>query len=344
MSEAPRPVLTEEDIRFVAHEYRLRGPIEHREFAKGSPAVAKARLRTPGGDWMLKRRATDDAGPLARVHAFQCHLEARCCPVAPLRTNRAGLTVTRGASGTFEIFGWVSGERPRLTLDEAAEVGATVGAMLRAAATFVPPPGARPAAAPRADPPAFDPLRLASAACRADPSQDGAAVREAAASVVARALEAHSRASRAGAFRSAVAFVHGDMHAGNVLFSEGRLAAVLDFDACRLDFRVREIASAMFHFANVGAPLDPPPDSGAELRVENALAVAMGAANGIGAPLEPYEAAALPWLMIGACTSEALSVIARTGRFGAVPALEMLRFVDRKASWIESNASRLLPP
>ena len=146
-----------------------------------------------------------------------------------------------------------------------------------------------------------------------------------------------------GAFDSPVSFVHGDVHAGNVLFAEGRLAAVLDFDACRPDFRVREIASAMFHFSNVGASAGSRPDRDAGLRADNALAVAMGAANGIGTPLEPHEAVALPWLMIGTCTSEALSVIARTGRFGAVPALEMLRFVDRKASWIECNAARLLP-
>ena len=119
---------------------------------------------------------------------------------------------------------------------------------------------------------------------------------------------------------------------------------MVDFDESRNDLRIREIAIAAFHFGNEGSPSEAAPASGEEMRPGHAMSVLMAAANGIGAPLREEEIRALPWLMIESCASEALSTIARTGRFGAVPAAEMLRFVERKATWISANARRLLPP
>lgn len=344
MSIDPRPALTAEDILFVTREYGLRGPVEHREFAKGSARVAKSRLRASGRDWMLKRRPAADAPRLVPVHAFQLHLAHRACPVARPMPNLRGETVTAGPLGAFELFPWVEGSRWSGRLEEAAEVGAAVGAMLRAADGFVPPTrssghGRYPEAAL-----SLEPSRLASAVRRADPHADAAAAGEAARRVIDRAAAAWSRATEAGIAGAPATFIHGDIHAGNVRFHDGRLAAIVDFDECRTGLRAWEIAMAALHFGMVGGPSEPPPASGGELRPGHVLAVAMAAAKGMDSPLRPEEARALPWLMIACCACEALSTIARTGRFGAVPAAEMLRFVDRKSAWIEANSGQLLPP
>ncbi len=344
MSTDPRPALTAEDILFVAHEYGLRGPFEYQEFLKGSPRVAKARLRASGRDWMLKRRPATDAPRLAPVHAFQLHLAHRACPVARPHPNLRGQTVTVGPLGAYELFAWVEGGQWSGRLEEAAQVGAAVGAMLGAAADFVPVSGVAGPAAGGESALSLEPSRLAAAALRADPGTDAAAVEHLARTVLRAARDARSKVGLSGVADSPRTHVHGDIHAGNVRFRDGDLAAVVDFDGSRNDLRIREIAIAAFHFGNSGSPSDPVPTTGEEMRSGHVLSVVMAAARGIGSPLLEEEVRALPWLMIEACASEALSTIARTGKFGAVPAAEVLRFVDRKATWIEANARRLLPP
>jgi Ser/Thr protein kinase RdoA (MazF antagonist) len=44
--------------------------------------------------------------------------------------------------------------------------------------------------------------------------------------------------------------VHGDFHTGNLLFQEGRLSGVLDFDFARIDLRVADIAIALGFLAD----------------------------------------------------------------------------------------------
>jgi Ser/Thr protein kinase RdoA (MazF antagonist) len=344
MSTDPRPALTAEDILFVTREYGLRAPVEHREFAKGSARVAKSRLRASGRDWMLKRRPAAEAPRLGPVHAFQLHLAHRACPVARPMPNLRGETVTVGPLGAFELFPWVEGSRWSGRLEEAAEVGAAVGDMLRAAAGFAAPAPKVPAARRPEAALSLAPAQLAAAALRDDPAVDAAAAEEVARRVIHRATAARALAGRAGIAAAPVSHIHGDIHAGNVRFHEGRLAAVVDFDECRPGLRAWDIAMAALHFGMVGSPAEDPPAGGEELRPGHVISVTMAAANGMDSPLLPEEVRALPWLMIECCACEALSTIARTGRFGAVPALQMLRFVDRKTDWIESNADRLRLP
>lgn len=344
MSTDPRPALTAEDILFVTREYGLRAPVDHREFAWGSSRVAKARVRASGRDWMLKVRPAAEAARLGPVHAFQLHLARRGCPVARPMPNLRGETVTMGPRGACELFPWIEGSRWSGRVEEAAEVGAAVGAMLLAAEGFAAPERHGHAARRPESALSLAPAQLAAAALREDPAADSAEVEQLAVRVIGRTTDARALAERAGIASAPVSHIHGDIHAGNVRFHDGRLAAIVDFDECRPALRARDIAMAALHFGMVGGPAEDPPAAGDELRPGHVLSLAIAASKGMDSPLRPEEVRSLPWLMIECCACEALSTIARTGRFGAVPALQMLRFVDRKTAWIESNADRLRLP
>ena len=335
-----RELLSLEEVCSVSAEFGLRRPIEAEPIGRGSRATAKSRLTTPGGRFMLKRRAASapDAARLGFVHAFQGHLAASGVPVAALERTRAGATVHRGPHGVYELFRWIDGARWNARLDEAAELGAALGGLLRASASFVPPADAPTASYHRAG--AFGPDRdtIVAAAVRADPDTDPAALGRTVDALLARAAGAHRRAEDAGIGDSPRCCIHGDVHPGNVLFADGRLRAILDFDSARIDHRACEAANAMVHFASEPIAGLPQAQWRAELDLQRALAVAAGIRHGLGDALSSRERRALPWLMIESCTLESLVPVFRSGRFAHLRADAFLGFMDRKTAWIERHA------
>lgn len=339
MRQHARALLTVDEVRGVSHAFGLRRPIEAEPLGRGSRQSAKSRLRTPAGQFFLKRRAADAAERLGFVHAFQLHLAAAGVPVAQVLPTLEGRTVHFADGGAYELFRWIDGGRWSMRVDESAEVGAAIGAMLRASASFAAPADAPRTGFHRSGAAAGSEDHVVASVLRADPSADAAALRACVGRLVAAAARAHSRAEDAGLSRAPSVCVHGDLHPGNVLFADGRLRAVLDFDGARIDHRACEVANALVHFgshpiAGLAAEAWRP-----ELDVARMTAVLAGTEHGLGTPLAPEERRALPWLMIESCTLESLVPVARTGRFAHLPAAEFLPFIERKVAWIESNAS-----
>ena len=142
MRQHARALLSVDEVRGVSHAFGLRRPIEAEPLGRGSRQSAKSRLRTPDGQYFLKRRPPGGAARLGFVHAFQVHLAACGVPVAEVVPTLGGGTVLALAGGAYELFRWVDGGRWSMRVDESAEVGAAIGALLRASASFVAPPDA----------------------------------------------------------------------------------------------------------------------------------------------------------------------------------------------------------
>jgi hypothetical protein len=333
-----RETLAAEEVKFVAKEYALRRPIYLEEIRRGSRSVAKGRLRGVDGDWMLKRRPPARAGRLDLVHAFQSHLQQAGVPVASLRRNLEGATRTDGERGVYELFNWVFGQRWSMQVHEAAQVGAAIGSMLRAGAGFRAPGEALDASAHRSQAFGVDPAELAAFIGSVEPEADREMVSGACHSLMQRVARIAGAAGEAVLPSLPRCFMHGDLHPGNVIFSEGRLAAILDFDTTRIDLRLREVASALNAFGTEARSADSPDRWAPGQDLDRMVAIVAGVRHGIGGPLTAAERLALPWLMIETCVTEAMERIAATGRFDQHPATDFLDFVDRKTAWIERHA------
>lgn len=333
-----RALLTSDEVRAVAQRYALVRPISMRLLGAGSRANAKARLSTPRGDFLLKRRAPHrSARPfVAFVHALHRHMDARGVPVAPLVLDREAQSAVELPTGVYELFAWMPGARWKRTPVEAESAGIAFGSMLRFAAGYA-PPGAPQTVSFHAHPAREVALQAAvERACAADPDTDYAAMSALCGRLDERAVRA---AQRAAAIRALPLLpVHGDLHPGNVLFLDGAVSAILDFDGAHLGWRACEVASAVLHFSNDPISRVPVEKWEAGLDIGRVRAMLAGIERGLGAPLEPAERAALPWLMIEACTLESAVPVARTGRFAHLRADRLLAFVDRKAAWIEEHA------
>lgn len=335
-----RALLSLEEIREVSRAFGLRRPIEAEPIGRGSRLSAKSRLRSPDGQFMLKRRAPNSGTRerLDALHAFQLHLSDAGVPIARLRRTPDGTTAVGGPLGTYEMFEWVDGERWSQRVAEAAAMGAALGSMLRASMDFAGGDRLGRFSYHRAG--TFDVAvePILESVARADPDTDIPALRGTLENLLDRARRAYGLAEHAGLDESPWLCVHGDTHPGNVIFDAGRVRAIIDFDGVRSDHRVCEAANALVHFGNSPIAAVPQERWQAELDLRRIAALSDGLGRGMGKALVSQEREALPWLMIESCTLESIVPIARSGRFAHLRADGFLAFIERKTAWIESNA------
>jgi Ser/Thr protein kinase RdoA (MazF antagonist) len=141
--------------------------------------------------------------------------------------------------------------------------------------------------------------------------------------------------------------VHGDWHPGNMLFSEGKLTAVLDFDSVKIAPPVTDVANGMLQFSIVACrepkgrtsgrpnPADWPDyfDQDKLLHLLNGyLEVSR---------LDKDKLNSLIDLMVETMIAEAVLPVAATGFFGDFTGLDFLQIIRRKADWLSKNRQEL---
>lgn len=133
--------------------------------------------------------------------------------------------------------------------------------------------------------------------------------------------------------------VHADWHPGNMLFLEGRVAAVIDYDSLKLLPPATDAANGALQFSILGGPVDPrlwP----AELDEERFRRFLRGYDQEVKPA--PEQLRVLPWLMIEALIAEAVVPIAATGSFGRIEGFRFLQMICRKVRWLQHNGERLM--
>ena len=295
--------------------------------------------------WLLKRRARSRGGDdrIAFCHAVQRHLAAHRFPIAPLVTNRADQTITALGNHRYELFGFVNG----MTYDQSLESTAQSGRMLAVfhqlmrhydyeAASFDPPTNSyhRAEAVARAF------KVLPSSLLKIDPDIDRVAVGTRCQFLQSASADAADAADAAGLPAWPTQVVHADWHPGNLIFVGQQVAAVIDFDAARVQARVMDVANGALQFSIVGGgeDLSAWPDGLDEGRFKRFI---RGYDAVPGAVLSRAELRILPHLMIEALIAECVIPIAATGRFARTSGAVFLEMIERKVRWLQKNADAL---
>lgn len=318
-----RESISPAELEAVAARYDLGALRTAREFRRGSRQSPKVVLATDRGEFLLKRRAPgrDDPALVAFTHAIQNHLAQRKFPIARLigtRGDNSSMVELEGR--VYELFEFAAGEpfdgSPAASLD----AGRVLAFFHRLLGAFQSP---------------WEPARGSYHSVPIDEAFDRAAAHAPAAERL------RDRFAEAGAATGGVAswpeqIIHADWHPGNMVFREGRVAAVLDFDSARLGPRAIDLANALLQFAMAGAGEWPP-----RLDEPRLLAVARGYEGVPGCAISTAELGAIPWLMIQALIAEAVLPIARTGHFGGREPGPILEGVDRAAEGIRASGDRL---
>lgn len=319
-----------EELRRILAHYDL-GPVRSiRPLEVGAANSPKAVIESQRGRFLLKRRAPgrDDPYAVARLHQLQLALEAAGVPVAELIGTRENNSLLQVGGGVCELCTFVEGRPWARDRRDAGEAGRVLGMLHRALA------GLRVLGLEEGS---FHGAEHVEARLehivRAWAGGGDVALAE---RVLAMYRRAADETRLGGIDRQRRQIVHGDWHPGNLVFSAEGGATIIDFDTLRIAEPATDVAMGALQFSM--------PDDGEDLPTRLDADRLGGFIEGYRLATEqPDPHAALAPLMIEALIAEAALPIARTGRFGHVEGVRMLRAVERLGSWILCDGRSALP-
>ena len=305
----------------------------------GSSASPKFVVQVRGKAFVLKCRAVHagNSERIAFAHAFMRATASRGVPVAMPVVSSGGRSHEVVASRAWELFPFIEGERWSRRPGQARSGGEALGHM-HAAGLDLEWHGHVQAASSHGNLQVLEALRrVPRAVQRMEPEVDMVALANACETLAEAYTEASATVEEVGYAQFASQIVHGDFHPGNVIFDGDGVAAVIDFDAARLEPAVVDFANGLMQFACFRGTATRVAAWPAELDPLRLAAFTHAyARHGDRALIEQVDM--VPPLMIEACVSEASLPIARRGRFGPAKASEVLHLVARRVNWLRRNA------
>jgi homoserine kinase type II len=222
------------------------------------------RLDTAEGSFALKELLDLDAPRARRNLAVLAPLAETGLPIPVPVSGPGGDPVVEIEDRAFYLFPWIAGTRITgldLTANQIEDLGALLGrvhSQLNEPSIGLPSGEAGPSKV-RSTSEAFDQAERFEAVIAGRPNRD--AFDERAAELLRRRLlllDAHS-GSRPSATLPQVptGWIHGDFHSTNLLWSDGRVSAVLDWDRLRVQpFGEEVVRAALLHFKADDGHLD----------------------------------------------------------------------------------------
>ena len=347
MQSPQRATFGTEELAVVLSHYDL-GLIESiTEFRRGSRRSPKVGIVSDRGKFLLKRRSVErvDIDRVYFAHKVQLFLASKGFPAPKLiPTSNHRRELLRIKDHIYEVFEFVRGQPGRVDEcgpPEARDAGRVLASFHETAGAFdVSDDTARRFRGGYHDA-RFVRNGLLSIGSTLS-SRDSFAGDEAElATLIQLVLSAYDDAAdavnREGFENEPRQLVHADWHPGNLVYLNGKVAAVIDFDAIKLSQRVTDVASGALHFSILatGDPADWPD----QLDEERFGAFLDGYES--LSPLREAERRCIPHLMIEALTAECVPPITETGSVGRWSGNRVLKMVRRKGEWIANSAERL---
>lgn len=331
------------ELSSVLRRYNLGGVTRIDKQLRGSRRSPKAIITTDRGRFLLKRRARGKDHPLrvAYAHAVQEFLAKKRFPMARLIPVKEGDdTMVIMSDLIYEMFEFVPGEPYDGSIEATMDGGRVLARFHKILVGYESEwepsrQGYHDNNAVRSN------LNGIPSAIGKDDSVVGKESELLA--TIGMLFDAYEVASdavtEAGYAEWPVQIVHSDWHPGNMLFKEGLVAAVIDYDSLHLLPSVTDLANGALQFSILGGPTDPrdwPP----ELDEDRFSAFLQGYEQEM--PINEQQLAVLPSLMIEALIAEAVMPIAATGSFGRIEGFRFLQMILRKVRWLRENADRLV--
>ncbi len=325
----PARLFSPEELSAVLGHYELGAVTTARELIGGGAGSPKAYVECARGRFVLKRRAPGRDNPfrVAYAHEIMLWLRARGFDAAPalIGTRDENNSMLQLEGRVYELFAFVEGRAFGRTVEQARAAGAAlarVHALLDGFVPRQPDPVERP-----------DVVTIIQRAAEA--------VHAAALGRELEGLVLEAPADDGGR----PGLVHGDWHPGNLLFRDGAVVGVFDFDSARRAPRADDVAQGLVQFTmkRAGASPDDWPD---EPDVDLATTFLAGySGDGARGTLSPAQA---PARMVRTLAAEWAEAAAGGLLGGPEQATRLLAAVVRKARWLREHADEfahaLTPP
>jgi Ser/Thr protein kinase RdoA (MazF antagonist) len=327
-----------EELVCILSHYDIGVILRLKPLSGGNRRTPKMVLISEKGKYILKRhpKGKEDLAQVTFTHEIQKHLAAQSFPVTALVATRGdNETALQLDHHIYELFEFVSGTRYDGSPEQTAEAARRLAEFHRLLASF---PHRLPSVNCYHDSPAVRRhLKTIGSERSALPNTQ---MRSTSDTLMRLYNDSCVRVSQLDFDSWPRQVIHGDWHPGNMLFSKGKLAAVLDFDAVRVASTIIDLANGMLQFSIVGGRPNPAdwPDYFDEEKLDQFV---KGYRSVI--ELDKNKLDALPDLMIETMIAEAVMPIAATGFFGHLSGSDFLDMILRKVLWLKKHREKLIP-
>jgi Ser/Thr protein kinase RdoA (MazF antagonist) len=304
----------------------------------GNRRAAKLIIVSERGRFLLKRRpkGSDDTQRVALAHSVQMYLVRSGLPVPLLISRRDEDNTVLSLEGhIYELFEYIDGARydgsSQATTDAGKQLARLHIELAGFSSNWKPPQGSfHDSANVR--------IHLRTLASQKAGSESKIKLRQTGEELTTLYNASSTRVNELGFDSWPEQLVHGDWHPGNMLFKDGKVRAILDFDSIKLSQSVTDLANGMLQISIVGGRPNPA-DWPAYL--DQAKLVQFLSGYRQLQSIEENRLNSLPDLMIETMIAEAVLPIAATGFFGNLSGLEFLKMIKRKCQWIDQNRETL---
>lgn len=341
--QEPRSKFRAKELAIVLSYYDLGVIHEIHSFRRGNTQAPKSLIVSEKGKFLLKKRAPggDDPYRVAMGHDIQLYLlgEGYCAPqlVGTLQSNS---TMLQAHGAIYELFEYIEGEG----FDQGAATTQDAGRMLRRYHELI----RKHECTYRVPRRSYHDNRAVRNSIQDVTPQisknDSAFGREAELQTLAvELLEAYQVANEqvqaSGILTEPELICHGDWHPGNMLFKDGKVIAVLDFDSLHMFHPLSDVATGCMQFSLISRGANPShwPD---EPDVERAQRFMRGYGHTEEWSVERIQAVTA--LMIESLVAEAITPIATTGMFAGIHGFNFLRMIIRKIRWLQKHGTEML--
>ena len=332
-----------QDLAIVLSRYDI-GTVDHiSDYKRGSRRSPKMHITSSRGEFLLKRRALghDEHSRVVFAHAVQETLASHRFPVAGLVTTTEGSTLVQHDFRVYELFRFITGNRfdkSNLAASEAGRVLANFHSILLS----------------HKEEPAVGSGTF-------HHSQQIPEVL----STILNVLSNHEQKSELEGINETIDYirnqyeisadkvqklewsslgpqlVHGDWHPGNMLYSDSKIIAVIDFDSLRFLPRITDVANGALQFSMRMGAAESVDEWGEGFRGHTIRSFVQAYDQFSQVPLFAAERAMIPDLMVEALIVESVIPIWKTGSFGKVSGSKFLRLVEKKIKWLEPRMQRV---
>lgn len=329
---------TSQELALVLSHYDIGIIQQIKPLVAGNRRAPKQIIISDTGRYLLKRRAKgkDDRYRVAFAHAVQQHLKEKNFPVSRLvHTRDEDDTFIEQDNHLYELFEFVNGARFEGRAESVVDAGAVLAKFHRFLSDFpyqpMPPKGSFHDSRPVRG-------HLKKISSEKNNGQADGSLRKTTESLMTMYNNSSVNVNQLGFDDWPDQIVHGDWHPGNMLFSGGKVAAVLDFDSLKVSSTLTDLANGALQFSIVGGRPNPAdwPDYLDQSRLVHFIfgycEVNM---------LNNRELQTLPDLMIETLIAEAVLPIAATGFFVNLSGADFLKMIQRKCSWVDKNRQTL---
>ncbi len=313
------------------------------DYRKGSRRAAKMIVVTVKGQYLLKRRACgrDGRTQVDFAHAVQRRLAEHRFPVAGLIETIDGETFVEHEGRIYELFMFIRGKRFDKSNPAAAESGRVLAHFHDILREF--PNEQDMKHSFHLNLSFLQKMEGVMESLSKQESADQLEGMDKTVSFLQSQYETANKKVSSVDFSSLpISIVHNDWHPGNMLYKDGEIIAVIDFDSLCVSPRITDVANGALQFSMRMGDADQVDDWADSFRGNTIQSLVQSYDQFTKLPLMASERLILPSLMVEALIVESFLPILKTGTFGRIRGSSFLRMVERKLRWLEPRAQRVI--